>query len=169
MGNNHRFENRLLRITLILIFIMSGITYAVPYTFQSGEPVSSSQINANFSNLENRIATIESYFTNTVIYVIGTDCPTGFSEYTSANGRFILANTNGDEATGGSEFMSVAQMPAHSHSLGSAGIWNGSGAPSGGRFPGGTAFSFDFHTTAPTGSGSAYWQPYIQLKACRKN
>lgn len=38
---------------------------------------------------------------NAIIFVAGTACPTGFSPYTAAEGRFVLGSTNGDASTGG--------------------------------------------------------------------
>ncbi len=38
---------------------------------------------------------------NAIIFVAGSTCPTGFSPYTAAEGRFVLGNTNGAATTGG--------------------------------------------------------------------
>ncbi len=38
---------------------------------------------------------------NAIIFVSGTTCPTGFTPYSIAEGRFVLGNTNGDGTTGG--------------------------------------------------------------------
>ena len=38
---------------------------------------------------------------NAIIFVTGTTCPTGFTPYTAAEGRFVLGNTNGAATTGG--------------------------------------------------------------------
>jgi hypothetical protein len=38
---------------------------------------------------------------NAIIFVEGTSCPTGFTPYPAAEGRFVLGNTNGAGTTGG--------------------------------------------------------------------
>ena len=98
-----------------------------------------------------------------VIFVIGNTCPPGFSDYTAAEGRFILGANNGDEVTGGSEFISSGQMPSHNHLVpvdGAPGCDQASlvGNPGADECPGAA-------TTSAGGSG-AYWQPFVRLKPC---
>ncbi len=38
---------------------------------------------------------------NAIIFVEGTTCPTGFTPYTAAEGRFVLGNSSGAASTGG--------------------------------------------------------------------
>ena len=104
-----------------------------------------------------------------VNFFIGSNCPPGFAPYTAAEGRFIRGAANGDQTTGGSEFMSAGQMPAHAHGFsdhyrpGGYNVAGDSGGPDKG-VDGGLATIGNGTNNA--GGGGAYWQPYIQLKPC---
>lgn len=55
-----KIEQWKLRTALVLVAISSAAYAALPYTFQAGQPARASEVNANFKNLDDRVAAIES-------------------------------------------------------------------------------------------------------------
>lgn len=55
-----KIEQWKLRTALVLVAISSAAYAALPYTFQAGQPARASEVNANFKNLDDRIAALES-------------------------------------------------------------------------------------------------------------
>lgn len=168
-------------ILIALFFSTAIVLYAIPNTFTSGDLVSSSQLNENFTDLETRIATLENGLTNRVVFVLGSTCPEG---YTAPNedwsSRFLLFSTDssntasptsagtyqsGQAAYGGSSVISVAQMPTHSHTVSMPKCCR-FGNPSGGNCDAGCGY--DPVGTTNAGSSNPYWQPFVKLKPCVK-
>jgi hypothetical protein len=79
-------------------------------------------------------------------------------------GNFPLGNSTGAGTTGGTSSISVANLPSHTHppASGAVGfISGGSGYASASVNPG-SGYT-EPTVTGPTGSGVAYWPPYIEM------
>jgi hypothetical protein len=102
---------------------------AVPVGFTSNTPLRAADLNANFDDLETRLAAVETNFVPIAGTIQAFDlptCPAGWIQFTAANGRAIVG-TNPSTANGlsvralGATFgaeshvLTVAEMPSHNH------------------------------------------------------
>lgn len=104
---------------------------AVPHVFVANQPARASQVNQNFDVLEEavndlngRIELLESRTgeyvpAGTIAFFATAACPTGWSAYSAANGRYVVAAPSGGTVGGtvGATPMDDLEDRAHSHDI----------------------------------------------------
>ena len=88
----------------------------VPNVFSAGDTISASEMNANFTHLQNGITANEGQVpSGTIIFYNGSTCPTGWSEVTAARGRTIVGLTGSAGTLGGTVGTPLVDMGNRSH------------------------------------------------------
>lgn len=160
---------------------------SVPNTFEPGQTLRASELNANFTELDERIAAVESGGTpaGAVIAFDRETCPPGWSAYAPAAGRTISGvnldtenglaeRQRGDKFGEESHTLTVAQLPAHHHDVS---IYSGVGPFENGDDDlvavGGSTVAayYGGSATSEVGDGQAFTnlQPSLALLYCTKD
>lgn len=175
--------------------LLTSLAIAQPMsliTFTSNRPALASEINANFTYLDNRITALNSQLVpaGTVAFFAAATCPASWSEYTPARGRVVVALQAGG-AVGGTQGTAYTNLESRQHlhqwssftGGGTAGrewfSYDITGAQTlvidwsdGFTTTGSGNFALGVNTTAALNLYTANTNatpPTIQLLACRKN
>ncbi len=123
-------------VLIILAWAVPALSQTLTWTtFEAGTPARASQINANFDILRARLDTAESRLTalesrddfvpaGTIAFFATSACPAGWSEYTGANGRYVVGVT-GSGTAGGTVGTPLTELEdrTHTHTIAHRHAW----------------------------------------------
>ncbi len=185
-----RRQRRLLALGAALL-AGTAMAAAWPANFRAGTPARAFDLNDYFNDLKGRIDALETTLRGTIAFFPASTCPTGWTRYAAANGRFIVGTPS--SGTGGVSVgtpLADGTPPTHQHHLfskTSANGWQGYPETSPGSGVGhttlqGIGVAIDDGTGADYGlavdaagivrlysSTTSANLPYVQLTACQKN
>lgn len=179
--------------TKILLGILIGLSFAAATTYAwsttwhgtdwiaDGESINAQKIAENFEYLRGKVeGNSDSVPAGAVMAFNLVSCPSGWSEYTRAQGRTVVGlsssesefdtlNERGGEKT---HTLTLAEMPRHRHSLSTAAPKTSVGGP--GYYNGSTGtvnLGEDAGYSGYSGSSAAHnnLQPYVALLYCVKD
>lgn len=140
LQREQRWQRRAWIATICVIAIVWAApargTVTIPYIFTAGTPARADQINANFAVLASAVDAVEATTTTrldsfqtqinalatvpsgTIAFFASSSCPSGWTSYTDADGRYIVAVTDGTDSVGSSGTLGTAfgNRGDHSHS-----------------------------------------------------
>lgn len=121
-------------VVIVLAWAMPAFSMTtVPYVFSPGTPARAGEINANFSALASAIDALDAAHAarldaletrddfvpaGTIAFFTETACPTGWTEYGPADGRYVVAVTGGKTVPGpvGDPLANMGN-PTHTHTI----------------------------------------------------
>ncbi|MGE0788106.1 MAG: hypothetical protein AB7S26_20715 [Sandaracinaceae bacterium] len=110
------------RATLALLMLIAMAPFAagalgpVPHTFTNGAVISASEMNANFTYLQNAITNVEGAVpSGAIMYFNASTCPAGWTEVTAARGRTIVGLAGSAGTVGGTVGVALTDRENRGH------------------------------------------------------